>query len=217
MGQRLDSRADWQATLTRLAKPAAKSEGRCEWADISPAMRDYHDHEWGVPSHDDRYLFEMLILEGAQAGLSWATILNRRDGYRHAFANFDPKKVAAFTDRRLEHLREDTEIIRNRLKIAAARTNARAFLRVQAEFGSFATYLWNWVGGAPLVHHPRTLADLQATTELSDRVSKDLKARGFTFVGSTIVYSFLQAAGVVDDHVTGCPAKRRQASATRPR
>lgn len=180
-------------------------------------MRDYHDHEWGVPSHDDRYLFEMLILEGAQAGLSWATILNRRDGYRHAFANFDPKKVAAFTDRRLEHLREDTEIIRNRLKIAAARTNARAFLRVQAEFGSFATYLWNWVGGAPLVHHPRTLADLQATTELSDRVSKDLKARGFTFVGSTIVYSFLQAAGVVDDHVTGCPAKRRQASATRPR
>lgn len=177
-------------------------------------MRDYHDHEWGVPSHDDRYLFEMLILEGAQAGLSWATILNRRDGYRHAFANFDPKKVAAFTDRRLEHLREDTEIIRNRLKIAAARTNARAFLRVQAEFGSFATYLWNWVGGAPLVHHPRTLADLQATTELSDRVSKDLKARGFTFVGSTIVYSFLQAAGVVDDHVTGCPAKRRKSSPT---
>lgn len=214
MGQRLDSRADWQATLTRLAKPAAKSEGRCEWADISPAMRDYHDHEWGVPSHDDRYLFEMLILEGAQAGLSWATILNRRDGYRHAFANFDPTKVAAFTDRRLEHLREDTEIIRNRLKIAAARTNARAFLRVQAEFGSFATYLWNWVGGAPLVHHPRTLADLQATTELSDRVSKDLKARGFTFVGSTIVYSFLQAAGVVDDHVTGCPAKRRKSSPT---
>jgi DNA-3-methyladenine glycosylase I len=150
----------------------------------------------------------MLILEGAQAGLSWATILNRRDGYRHAFANFDPKMVAAFTDRRLEQLREDPGIIRNRLKIAGARTNAKAFLGVQAEFGSFATYLWNWVGGVPVVHLPRTLADLPATTELSDRISKDLKRRGFTFVGSTIVYSLLQAAGVVDDHITTCPLKR---------
>jgi DNA-3-methyladenine glycosylase I len=173
-------------------------------------MRDYHDSEWGVPSHDDRYLFEMLILEGAQAGLSWATILNRRAGYRHAFANFDPLKVAAFTDRRLEQLRDDAGIIRNRLKIAGTRTNAKAFLRVQAEFGSFATYLWNWVGGVPVVHHPRTLADLQATTELSDRISKDLKRRGFTFVGSTIVYSLLQAAGVVDDHLTTCPLNRHR-------
>jgi DNA-3-methyladenine glycosylase I len=171
-------------------------------------MRDYHDREWGVPSHDERYLFEMLILEGAQAGLSWATILNRREGYRHAFAKFDPKKVAAFTDRRLELLREDPGIIRNRLKIAGTRINAKAFLRVQAEFGSFATYLWNWVGGVPVVHHPRTMADLHATTELSDRISKDLKGRGFTFVGSTIVYSLLQAAGVVDDHLVGCPSKR---------
>jgi DNA-3-methyladenine glycosylase I len=174
-------------------------------------MRDYHDKEWGVPSHDDRYLFEMLVLEGAQAGLSWATILNRRKGYRYAFAEFDASKVAAFTDRRLELLREDPGIIRNRLKIAGARTNAKAFLRVQAEFGSFATYLWNWVGGVPVVHHPRTLADLPATTELSDRISKDLKRRGFTFVGSTIAYSLLQAAGVVDDHIVGCPAKLKSA------
>lgn len=180
----------------------------CEWADISPAMRDYHDHDWGVPSHDDSHIFEMLTLEGAQAGLSWATILNRRDGYRHAFANFAPVKVAAFTDRRLEQLRQDTGIIRNRLKIYSTRQNAQAFIRVQREFGTFATYLWNWVGGATIVHHPRALADLPATTELSDRVSKDLKRRGFTFVGSTIVYSLLQAVGIVDDHLDGCPAKR---------
>jgi DNA-3-methyladenine glycosylase I len=171
-------------------------------------MGDYHDHEWGIPSHDDRYLFEMLSLEGAQAGLSWATILNRRAGYRRAFANFDPAKVAAFTDRRLEQLRQDSGIIRNRLKINSTRTNARAFMRVQAELGSFATYLWNWVDGTPIVHHPRSFNDLPATTELSDRISKDLKRRGFTFVGSTIVYSLLQAAGIVDDHITGCPMKR---------
>ena len=174
-------------------------------------MRDYHDHEWGFPSHDDRYLFEMLTLEGAQAGLSWATILNRRDGYRRAFASFDPKKVAAFTDKRLEKLLEDPGIIRNRLKVYGARTNAKAYLRVQAEFGSFATYLWNWVDGKRVVNHPRSLADLHATTELSDRISKDLKRRGFTFVGSTIVYSLLQAAGVVDDHIVGCPAKLKAA------
>jgi DNA-3-methyladenine glycosylase I len=197
-------------TLTLIGYAAGKTAGRCPWADSSPAMRDYHDHEWGVPSHDDRYLFEMLILEGAQAGLSWATILNRRDGYRRAFANFDPKKVAAFTDRRLEQLREDPGIIRNRLKISGTRTNARAYLNVQTEFGSFATYLWNWVDGVPVVHHPRRLADLQATTELSDRVSQDLKRRGFTFVGSTIVYSLLQSAGIVDDHLTTCPQKRRR-------
>jgi len=173
-------------------------------------MRKYHDDEWGVPSRDDRHLFEMLILEGAQAGLSWATILNRRDGYRRAFASFDPAEVAAFDDRRLERLREDEGIIRNRLKIYGARTNARAFLRVQSEFGSFATYLWNWVDDTRIVNHPRTLADLRPTTELSDRVSKDLKRRGFTFVGSTIVYSLLEAVGVVDDHLTSCPSKRDQ-------
>jgi DNA-3-methyladenine glycosylase I len=171
-------------------------------------MGEYHDHEWGVPSHDDRYLFEMLTLEGAQAGLSWATILDRRKGYRRAFADFDPAKVAAFGDRRLEQLRQDAGIIRNRLKIYGTRTNAQAFIRVQAEFGSFATYLWKWVDERRVVHRPRTLADLTPTTELSDRVSKDLKRRGFTFVGSTIVYSLLQAAGIVDDHVVGCPFKR---------
>jgi DNA-3-methyladenine glycosylase I len=173
-------------------------------------MRKYHDEEWGVPSRDDRHLFEMLILEGAQAGLSWSTILNRRDGYRRAFASFDPKKVAAFDDRRLERLLDDEGIIRNRLKVYGARTNAKAFLRVQAEFGSFATYLWNWVDGRTIVNRPRSLADLHPTTELSDRISKDLKRRGFTFVGSTIVYALLEAVGVVDDHLTSCPAKRNQ-------
>jgi DNA-3-methyladenine glycosylase I len=171
-------------------------------------MREYHDREWGFPSHDDRHLFEMLTLEGAQAGLSWATILNRRDGYRRAFASFDPAAVAEFDDRRLERLREDKGIVRNRLKIYGTRTNAQAFLRVRAEFGSFATYLWNWVDGTRIVHYPKTLADLDATTELSDRISQDLKRRGFTFVGSTIVYSLLQAVGIVDDHLTGCQFKR---------
>jgi DNA-3-methyladenine glycosylase I len=171
-------------------------------------MRSYHDDEWGVPSHDDRHLFEMLTLEGAQAGLSWATILNRRDGYRRAFASFDRVKVAAFDDRRLERLREDEGIIRNRLKIYGTRTNAQAFLRIQAELGSFATYLWNWVDGTRIVNHPRSLADLRPTTPLSDRISKDLKRRGFTFVGSTIVYSLLEAVGVVDDHLINCAFKR---------
>jgi DNA-3-methyladenine glycosylase I len=173
-------------------------------------MLKYHDDEWGVPSHDDRYLFQMLVLEGAQAGLSWATILNRRDGYRKAFAGFDPAKVAKFDDRRLERLRQDEGIIRNRLKIYGTRTNAQAFLRVQAEFGSFATYLWNWVGGTAVVHHPRTISDLRPTTELSDRISKDLKRRGFTFVGSTIIYSLIQSVGIVDDHLMSCRAKRVQ-------
>jgi DNA-3-methyladenine glycosylase I len=183
---------------------------RCPWADSSAAMRQYHDDEWGVPSHDDRHLFEMLVLEGAQAGLSWATILNRREGYRRAFASFDPAKVAAFDDRRLEQLRDDEGIIRNRLKIYGTRTNAQGVLRVQAEFGTFAAYLWNWVDGTTIVHHPRTLADLRPTTELSDRVSKDLKRHGFTFVGSTIIYSLLEAVGIVDDHLTSCPFNRHQ-------
>jgi len=173
-------------------------------------MGEYHDREWGVPSHDDRHISEMLTLEGAQSGLSWATILNRRDGYRRAFASFDPAKVAAFTDKRLEKLLEDTGIIRNRLKVYATRTNARAYLKVQSEFGSFAKYLWSWVDGTPVVHHPRSFSDLPPTTELSDRVSKDLKRRGFTFVGSTIVYSLLQSVGVVNDHLVGCPFKTKQ-------
>src|SRR5260370_8241757 len=158
-------------------------------------MRDYHDHQWGVPSHDDHYLFEMLTLEGAQAGLSWATILNRRDGYRGAFANFDPVKVASFTDRRLEQLRQDPGIIRNRLKISSTRANAQAYVRVQGEFGSFSTYLWNWVDGAPVIHHPRTFAELPPTTELSDPISKHLNRRHFTFVAPTTAYPFLHPSG----------------------
>jgi len=172
-------------------------------------MRDYHDRQWGVPSHGDRYLFEMLTLEGAQAGLSWATILNRREGYRRAFANFDPVKVARFTDRKLENLLGNPAIIRNRLKIYGTRTNARAFVKVQAEFGSFAKYLWAWVDGTPVINRPQTLAEIPATTDLSDRISKDLKRRNFTFVGSTIVYATLQSVGIVDDHVTSCAFKRR--------
>jgi DNA-3-methyladenine glycosylase I len=177
-------------------------------------MREYHDKEWGVPSHDDRHLFEMLTLEGAQAGLSWATILNRRDGYRRAFAQFDPAKVAAFNDRKLERLLEDPGIIRNRLKVYGTRTNARALTQVQAELGSFAKYLWSWVDGKRIVNHPRALGDLQATTDLSDRLSKDLRRRGFTFVGSTIVYSLLQSVGIVDDHLVGCPSKRKRQGET---
>jgi len=171
-------------------------------------MGAYHEKEWGVPSRDERHLFEMLSLEGAQAGLSWATILNRREGYRHAFANFDPAKVAAMKDERLERILLDQRIISNRLKVFSTRTNAKAFVKVQRELGSFDTYLWDLVDGTRVVHHLRSMADLPATTDLSDRISKDLKRRGFTFVGSTIVYSFLQAAGVVDDHLDGCPQKR---------
>jgi len=171
-------------------------------------MRRYHDDEWGVPSHDDRHLFEMLLLEGAQAGLSWSTVLNRRDGYRKAFDGFDPRRVAAFDADRLAALLSDPGIVRNRLKVASTVTNARAFLAVQEEQGSFADYLWGWVGGVPVVNFPTTQAEVPPHTELSDRLSKDLKRRGFTFVGSTIVYALLQSAGVIDDHLVGCPAKR---------
>jgi DNA-3-methyladenine glycosylase I len=181
---------------------------RCSWAEGSDELRRYHDDEWGVPSHDDRHLFEMLLLEGAQAGLSWSTVLNRREGYRKAFDGFDPRRVAAFDADRLAALLSDPGIIRNRLKVASTVTNARAFLAVQEEQGTFADYLWGWVGGVAVVNHPTDLAELPPHTELSDRLSKDLKRRGFTFVGSTIVYAFLQGVGVVDDHVVGCPAKR---------
>jgi DNA-3-methyladenine glycosylase I len=187
-------------------------DGTCAWATGSPAMRAYHDAEWGVPSRDDRHLFEMLTLEGAQAGLSWSTILNRRAGYANAFHDFDVAAVAGMTDDELEALRDDEGIIRNRLKIYGTRKNALAFIRVQQKFGSFADYLWGWVDGAPIVNHPKGLGDLPPTTELSDRLSKDLKKRGFTFVGSTIVYAYLEATGVVDDHVDTCPCKVRPSS-----
>lgn len=164
----------------------------------------YHDYEWGIPSHDDQHLFEMLILEGAQAGLSWETILKRREGYRQAFHNFDPIKVAAMSDKELEDLRQKPEIIRNRLKIYAARQNARVFLNIQGEFGSFDHYVWAFVGGDPLRNHWQSFKEVPSTTAESDALSKDLKKRGMTFVGATIIYAYMQAVGMVNDHLLGC-------------
>ncbi len=196
---------------------SASGDGRvrCAWAGSDPAMIDYHDREWGVAQHDDRVLFEFLILEGAQAGLSWSTILHRRDGYRRAYREFDPAKVARFGERETTKLLADERIIRNRAKIAWSVRNAQAFLAVQREHGSFAAYLWNFAGGKPVVNRPRSAADLPARTELSDALSKDLRKRGFGFVGSTICYAFMQAVGVVNDHAATCflappPGKRRK-------
>jgi DNA-3-methyladenine glycosylase I len=169
-------------------------------------MQAYHDREWGVPSRDDGYLFEMLLLEGAQAGLSWSTILNKRANYRRALDGFDPERIARYDDAKLAALLGDPGIVRNRLKVRGTVTNARAFLATQADHGSFAGYLWAWVDGTPVRSRPRSTAELPARTELSDRISKDLKRRGFTFVGSTIIYSYLQAVGVVNDHLVTCPA-----------
>ncbi|WOE74430.1 DNA-3-methyladenine glycosylase I [Alterisphingorhabdus coralli] len=164
----------------------------------------YHDEEWGVPVHDDRHLFEMLILEGAQAGLSWETVLRKREGYRAAFHGFDVEKVAAMSDQELEALREDESIIRNRLKIYSARKNARAFIAMQQEFGSFSDWLWGHVDGQPIINRPQNWADVPVSTPLSDSISKALKKRGMSFVGTTIIYAYLQAVGVVNDHVKGC-------------
>ena len=172
-------------------------------------MIRYHDREWGRPVHSDRRLFEMLLLEGAQAGLTWDTILRRREGYRKAFDGFDPDKIAKFTAVRKKQLLGDPGIIRNRLKIDAAVTNAQAFLAVQKEFGSFDRYVWQFVGGKPKLNRRRTMADVPATSPESDALSKDLKERGFRFVGSTIIYAFMQAVGMVDDHVNSCFAKTR--------
>jgi DNA-3-methyladenine glycosylase I len=178
---------------------------RCGWAGETDADTiRYHDEEWGRPSHDDKHLFEMLILEGAQAGLSWSTILHKRANFRRAFANFDPKKVARFDARRAAALMLDPGIIRNRLKIDCAITNARAFLKIQRELGSFEHYLWSFVNARPMVNRPRTGADVPAHDPLSDRISADLKQRGFRFVGSTIIYAYLQAVGVVNDHTQNC-------------
>jgi DNA-3-methyladenine glycosylase I len=178
---------------------------RCPWArDEDRLMARYHDREWGVPVRDDRTLFEFLVLEGAQAGLSWSTILRKREGYRKAFAGFDPARVARFTARDKARLLRDPAIVRNRLKIDSAVGNAHLFLAAQKEFGSFARYLWSFVEGRPVVGRRRALQDIPARTELSDRISRDLKKRGFRFVGSTIVYAYLQAVGIVNDHVLGC-------------
>ena len=176
---------------------------RCAWA-RSPAMIEYHDREWGVPVHDDRVLFEFITLEGAQAGLSWETILKKRDAYRRAFAEFDPVKVARFSAPRRAKLLRDPGIVRNRLKIESTVTNAAAFLKVQREFGSFDMFLWGFVGGAPRNNRPRSPRQVPARTELSDALSKELKRRGFRFVGSTICYAFMQAVGIVNDHTTDC-------------
>jgi DNA-3-methyladenine glycosylase I len=183
----------------------AKATQRCRWAEGGgPEYIEYHDREWGVPVFDDRVQFEFLILEGAQAGLSWSTILKKREGYRKAFAGFDPVRVARFTDRRIEKLLLDPGIVRNRLKVKSAVTNARAFLAVQEEFGSFSDYAWEFVGGKPIQHRFRGDGDIPATSPESDALSKDLKRRGFRFVGSTIVYAHMQATGMVNDHVVGC-------------
>jgi DNA-3-methyladenine glycosylase I len=182
----------------------ASAKRRCPWCLGSELYRRYHDEEWGVPVHDDRTLFEFLILEGAQAGLSWSTILNKRESYRRAFARFDPAKVARFGARDSKRLMRDAGIVRNRLKIESTIGNARAFLEVQDEFGTFDAYLWSFVNGSPLQHGRRSIKDVPARTALSDAISKDLKRRGFRFVGSTIVYAFMQAVGLVNDHLRTC-------------
>ena len=179
---------------------------RCPWVGTDPLMAAYHDAEWGVPCHDDRELFERLLLEGFQAGLAWITILRKREAFRRAFDGFDPVRVAAYGPADVERLLADPGIVRNRLKVAAAIRNAQAFLAVQAEFGSFDRYAWSFVGGSPLRRDPppTTLADIPVTTPESDALSRDLKRRGFAFVGSTICYAFMQSVGLVDDHVRGC-------------
>ncbi|MBP6218523.1 MAG: DNA-3-methyladenine glycosylase I [Oligoflexales bacterium] len=177
---------------------------RCPWVGQDPLMITYHDEEWGVPVHDDQKHFEFLILEGAQAGLSWATILKRREGYRKAFASFDPKKVARFNESKVEALLQDPGIIRNRLKVQSTVLNAQKFLEVQKEFGSFDTYCWSFVGGKTLKTQRTDLKSLPASSPESDAFSKDLKKRGFKFVGSTIIYAHMQAIGMVDDHLPSC-------------
>lgn len=177
---------------------------RCEWAGDDERMQAYHDTEWGVPLHDDDQLFEFLILEGAQAGLSWSTILNKRDNYRAAFDDFDVRKVARYSDKKLERLLQDPGIVRNRLKVHGTVRNAKAFLAVQKEFSSFDEYIWQFVGGVPKTNRFKSLSDIPAETDQAKAMSKDLKKRNFTFVGPTICYAFMQATGMVNDHETSC-------------
>ncbi len=178
---------------------------RCQWAEntFDQYIR-YHDEEWGVHVHDDRVHFEFLILEGAQAGLSWSTILKKREDYREAFVGFDPEKVAHFTQQDVERLLQNPGIVRNRLKVDSAIRNAKGFLQIQDEYGSFNSWIWNFVDGKPVVNHWKEMREVPAKTELSDRISKELKKRGFNFVGSTIIYAYLQACGLVNDHTTNC-------------
>ena len=183
---------------------AGKPRHRCEWCGSDPLYVAYHDDEWGVPVHDDRLLFEFLILEGAQAGLSWITILRKREGYRKAFAGFDVEKVARFTEAKREKLLLNPAIVRNRLKVKSSITNAQAFLKVQEEFGSFDKYIWRFVEGKPILNRFKSMNDIPAKTDISDAMSKDLKQRGFKFVGSTICYAHMQATGMVNDHTMDC-------------
>ena len=192
-----------------MAKPLM----RCPWSEgVSPAYLEYHDREWGVPVRDDRVLFEFLVLEGAQAGLSWDTILAKRENYRKAFDGFDPRKVSKYTAGKKQALMNNAGIVRNRLKIESAVVNAKCFLALQKEYGSFSAFLWGYVDGKPVRNRHRSAATVPARTEISDALSKDLKARGFKFVGSTIMYAFMQATGMVDDHLQGCfrKGKRRK-------
>jgi DNA-3-methyladenine glycosylase I len=177
---------------------------RCEWPGDDPLMTEYHDQEWGVPVHDDRLLFEHLLLDGAQAGLSWRTVLYKREGYRRAFDNFDARKIAAYDGEKLEELLQDASIIRNRQKVNSAIANAKAFLEVQKEFGSFDIYIWSFVGGKTIKNAWQTMSEIPATSPQSEAMSKDLKKRGFKFVGPTICYAFMQAAGMVNDHKVDC-------------
>jgi DNA-3-methyladenine glycosylase I len=177
---------------------------RCDWCGDDPLYIDYHDTEWGVPSRDDAHLFEMLVLEGAQAGLAWITVLRKREGYRELFDGFDAERIARYTDRKLDKLLLDPRIIRNRLKVYGTRQNARAFLAVQEEVGSFSQYVWGFVENRAIQNRWRAMKEVPATTAISDALSKDLKKRGFTFVGSTIMYAHMQATGMVNDHTTDC-------------
>ena len=183
---------------------AGKIQKRCAWPTDNPLMIEYHDTEWGVPVHDDKKLFEFLILEGAQAGLSWQTVLNKRENYRKAFSSFDPAKIARYGSEEVKCLLDNAGIIRNRLKVAAAILNAKKFLEIQKEFGSFDKYIWQFVGGKPINGRIRLLKDIPSTTKDSDGMSKDLLKRGFKFVGSTICYAFMQAVGMVNDHQINC-------------
>ena len=182
----------------------ANHSNRCFWVNQNPKMIAYHDKEWGRPVHDDRMHFEMLCLEGAQAGLSWETILNKREGYKKCFANFQPQRCARLTDARLEKLLENPAIVRNRLKVYSVRQNARAFLAIQKEFGSFDKYIWSFVDGKPLETNIQSAKQSPVKTEISDQISKDLKKRGFKFVGSTIIYAYMEASGLTQNHVKGC-------------
>jgi DNA-3-methyladenine glycosylase I len=190
--------------LAGATMPENNSRQRCSWALGSKIEQHYHDTEWGVPLHDDRKLFEFITLEGAQAGLSWVTILNKRENYRQLFDNFDVEKIARYNHRKIESLLQNAAIIRNRLKLESAVSNARAFIEIQDEFGSFDNYIWQFTNGKPVINHWKTLVDVPASTDISDIMSKELKKRGFSFVGSTICYAFMQATGMVNDHTVDC-------------